>query len=162
MVGFRESLKLYGQLPADFQEKASYRRNVGITSNNLAWLLAMSTSKERNIDEAVAFAKQAVELTPTAGSYWNTLGVAQYRAGDWKAAAEAIEKSMALRKGGDGDAFDWFVMAMIQRQRNDKAKAREWFDKAVAWIEKHEPKNEELIRFRAEAEAVLGIKEKGD
>ena len=124
----------------------------------------MSTSKERKVDEAVAFAKQAVELTPTAGEYWNTLGIAQYRAGDWIAATEAIEKSMAIRKDGDdyGDAYDWFVMAMLQRQRNDKAKAREWFDKAVAWADKHKSMNEELRRLRLEAEDLLGIKKKGD
>ena len=37
------------------------------------------------------------------------------------------------------------------------ALAREWFDKAVAWTDKHQPDDPELKRFRAEAEEVLGL-----
>jgi tetratricopeptide (TPR) repeat protein len=156
---FRKSLELYGQLPAEFREKPGYRRNVAVTSNNLAWLLVTATDpKVCNVADAVAAAKVAVELAPSAGHYWNTLGVAQYRAGEWKAALLAIEKSMSLRDGGD--SYDWFIMAMIRQKTNEKAKAREWYDKAAAWVEKHEPKNEELLRFRAEAEEVLWFDKK--
>jgi len=42
---------------------------------------------------------------PTAGDFWSWLGVARYRADDWKAAAVALERSADLRKGGD--AIDW-------------------------------------------------------
>jgi hypothetical protein len=38
-----------------------------------------------------------------------------------------------------------------------KAIARTSFDKAVAWMEEHEPDDEELERFRAEAEETLEI-----
>jgi tetratricopeptide (TPR) repeat protein len=158
--GFRQSLKLYSQLPSDFQKKVSYCNNVGITSNNLARLLTTPTCKERRFDDAVVFAKQAVESTPTAGHYWNTLGIAQYRAGNWKDAAVAIEKSMTLRNGGDG--VDLFFMAMIRHQLNDTEMARKWLDKAFAWSKTHGPKNEELVRYRVEAEELMGIEGKGD
>ena len=155
--GFRKSLELYAQLPDDIRKKPSYRQNVANTSNNLAWVLATTTdAKTRNVADAVANARQAVELAPNIGPYWNTLGVAQYRAGDSKAAAAAIEKSMALRQGGDG--FDWIFLAMIHRRLNENEKARAWFDKAVDWADRHEPKNEELLQFRAEARDLLGIK----
>jgi tetratricopeptide (TPR) repeat protein len=157
---FRKSLELYGQLPPEFREKPGYRRNVAVTSNNLAWLLVTATdAKVRKVADAVAAAKVAVELAPSAGHYWNTLGVAQYRAGEWQAASLAIERSMTLRDGGD--SYDWFIMAMIRQKTNENAKAREWFDKADAWAEKNDPKNEELRRFRAEAEEELGIEKKG-
>jgi tetratricopeptide (TPR) repeat protein len=153
---FRESLELYGQLPDEFRERPGYRRNVAVTSNNLAWLLATTSDpKRRDSAGAVKLAKRAVELSPDTGPYWNTLGIAHYRAGDWNESLAAVEKSMALRKGGD--AHDWFLMAMIQTRRNEKTKAREWYDKAVTWTEKHEPKNEELARFRAESAELLGI-----
>ena len=98
------------------------------------------------------------QLAPREGGYWNTLGVAHYRAGDWKAAIEALTKSMELGKGGDGS--DWFFLAMAHWQLGDKPQARSWYDKAVPWMEKNQPKNEELIRFRAEAAALLGVNEK--
>ena len=78
--------------------------------------------------------------------------------GEWKAAIEALTKSMELRKGGDSN--DWFFLAMAHWQLGDKTQARSWYDKAVPWMEKNQPKNEELLRFRAEAAALLGLKEK--
>jgi hypothetical protein len=64
---------------------------------------------------------------------------------------------MALRKGGDG--FDWFFQAMAHWQIGDKTQSRCWYDKAVPWMEKYQPKNAELVRFRAEAAALLGVNE---
>ena len=83
--------------------------------------------------------------------------MAQYRAGEWQAAIEALEKSMELRKGGD--AVDWFFLAMAHWQLGHKDEARKWYDKAVEWMDKNQPKNEELLRFRAEAAELLGISE---
>ncbi len=127
--------------------------------NNLARLLATCPdAKLRDPHQAVTLGKQAVELEPKQGMWWNTLGVAHYRAGDGKAAIAALEKSMELRQGGD--AFDWFFLAMAHWQLGDKKEARKWYDRAVEWMEKNDPKNEELGRFRAEAEKVLGVKRK--
>jgi Flp pilus assembly protein TadD len=132
-----------------------------LTRNNLAWLLATCPdSKLRDPSRAVELAKKAVELTPKDGYYWNTLGVAQYGAGDWKAAIEALKKSMELRNGGNSN--DWFFLAMAHWQLRDKPQARSWYDKAVPWMEKNQPKNEELLRFRAEAAALLEVNEKKD
>jgi tetratricopeptide (TPR) repeat protein len=127
--------------------------------NNLAWLLATCPdSKIRDPKRAVELAKKAVELTPKKGNHWNTLGAAHHRAGDWKAAIAALEKSMELRKGGDSE--DWFFLAMAHWQLGDKKDARKWYDQAVQWMEKNQPKDEELVRFRTEAEELLGVKEK--
>ena len=48
------------------------------------------------------------------GDYWNTLGVAHYRAGAWQTATTCLERSMTLRKGGD--AYDWLFLAMAHWQ----------------------------------------------
>jgi len=70
--------------------------------NDLAWQLATDANpKAPDRGRAVNCAKKAVELAPKKGNYWNTLGVAHYRAGDWQAALKALEKSMEFRKGGD-------------------------------------------------------------
>jgi hypothetical protein len=67
---------------------------------------------------------------------------------------------MELRKGGD--ANDWLFLAMAHWQLGEKDKAREWYDKAVQWMNKNQPKDEELRRFRVEAAEVLGLEEKRD
>jgi tetratricopeptide (TPR) repeat protein/serine/threonine protein kinase len=125
--------------------------------NALAWMLATSPdAKFRDPRRAVELARKAVELAPKEGGYWNTLGVAHYRAADWKAAIAALAKSMELRRAGD--SFDWFFLAMAHWQLGDKKGARKWYDQAVQWMEKNQPKNEELWRFRAEAEKLMEVK----
>src|SRR5262249_42563187 len=114
--------------------------------------------------KAVELAKEAVEVVAKVkhhspreeGDCWKTLGVAQYRAGDWKAAVAALEKAMQLRNGGDSTG--WFFLAMAHWQLGDKDQARKWYDKAGVWMDKNKPRDEELKRFRAEAAALLGIK----
>jgi tetratricopeptide (TPR) repeat protein len=126
--------------------------------NGLAWLrAACPDAKYRNPGEAVELASKAVKAAPQVGGCWNTLGVAHYRQGDWKAAIEALNTSMELHPT-KGDANDWFFLAMAHWQLGEKTKARSFHDRAVQWMVKHAPKDEELRRFRAEAEEVLGIK----
>ena len=79
----------------------------------------------------------------------NTLGVAQFRAGNWRASIAALEKSMSLRKGGD--SHDWFWLAMSLWQLDRKEEASQWYDRAVTWMNEHAPQHEELTRFRKEA-----------
>jgi len=83
------------------------------------------------------------------------LGIAHFRLGDWKSSRDAFDKSMSLR--GGGDSHDWFFLAMIHHHEGDRGEARKWYDRAVQWMEKHQPNNEELRRFRAEAEEILKI-----
>lgn len=63
---------------------------------------------------------------------------------------------MSLSKGNE--AFDWFFLAMIHWRSGREAEARQWLQKAVEWTDKNAPKNAELIRFRAEANEVMGLK----
>jgi len=122
----------------------------GKADNNVAWFLATAENPAyRDPALAVELAKKAVEFNPKAGNWWNTLGAAHYRAGDWQPALEAIGKSMELRKGGD--AFDWFFLAMTHWQLGDHDEALRWYDQAVEWMDRNQPNNAELRRFRAEA-----------
>ena len=130
-------------------------------NNDLAWRLANDPELgKRDPMRAVLLATRAVELAPTIGNNWNTLGAAHCRAGDWKRAIEALTKSMELGSGGDGN--DWFFLAMAYSQLRDMPPARSWYNKAVGWMEKNQPKDEELIRLRAEAAALLGVNVKKD
>jgi len=126
--------------------------------NEEAWGLAATADlKLQNTGRAVELAKKAVELAPKQGIYWNTLGVAQYRAGEWKAAVAALEKSMRLRSGGD--AVDWFFLAMAYWRLDAKAESRTWYARAVSWTEKNRPSDDELRRFRAEADELFRVNE---
>jgi tetratricopeptide (TPR) repeat protein/tRNA A-37 threonylcarbamoyl transferase component Bud32 len=149
----------YEEAEAAFREAIRINPSVAIGPNQSAWRLANAPDpKRRNGHQAVAFARLAVEAAPTNGKYWNTLGAAQYRAGNWKEAIAALARSMELRKGGDSSA--WFFLAMAHWKLGEKEEARTWFDRAVQWMDKNQPKNDELGRFRAEAAQLLGIKAK--
>jgi tetratricopeptide (TPR) repeat protein len=135
--------------------------NHALRHNELAWLLAnYPNTKCRNPKRAVDLAKKAVVLNPKAGDYWNTLGSAHYRAGSWKEAITALHKAMELRRGGD--AFDWYFLAMAQWRLGNAQEARGWYQRAVAWTDRHQPANEELRRFQSEAADLLRLNEKKD
>jgi serine/threonine protein kinase/WD40 repeat protein len=149
---FREAVRLA-------PDHANARNALAQLLNHQAWFLATHAEpKSRDPGRAVKLAQEAVELAPNEGTIWNTLGVAHYRAEEWKVAIAALTKSMELRKGGD--SFDWYFLAMGHWQLEQKEEARKWYDQAVAWMNKHQPQNEELRRFRAEAAELLGIEKK--
>jgi tetratricopeptide (TPR) repeat protein len=153
------SLKEWGKALSDYSKAIELDPENMKSLNNLAWLLATCPDpKVRDTKKSLDFAKKAVALGLMEWTSWNTLGAAHYRAGEWKSAVTALEKSMELRKGGD--SFDWFFLAMANWQLGEKDKARQWFDKGVAWMEKNQPQNEELKRFRAEANELLKVEEK--
>jgi superkiller protein 3 len=129
--------------------------------NCLAWRLTNGWDlKLRDPQRALEAARKAVELAPDDPFTWKMLGWAHYRAGDWKASVEALEKSCALWSQDDpkgGDAYQWFFLAMAHWRLGEKDKAREWYDRAIEWTDKYRPKNEDLRRFRAEAAELLGL-----
>src|SRR5439155_1257025 len=82
---------------ADYSKVIELDPNSAVEHNDLAWVLATCPdAKFRNPGRAVELAKKAVALAPKEGNHWNTLGVAHYRAGDWKAATASLEKSDGL------------------------------------------------------------------
>ena len=128
--------------------------------NNLAWFLTTCPeAKFRDAAKALPLAKKAVELEPRSWAYWNTLGVAYYRAGHWQLTVSSLERTIELHQQG-GTAFDFFFLAMAHWKLDQKETARKLYDQAVQWMEKNAAQNEELRRFRAEAEQLLGIGKK--
>ncbi len=94
------------------------------------------------------------------GSYWHTLGVAYYRAGNWKQTLEALEKGFKVQQSAAG--WDWFFRAMAHWQLGNRDEARRFYDLADYRMGMYGPtyQNEELRRFRAEAAELLGLNEK--
>jgi len=129
--------------------------------NNLAWLLASRAEAPlSSTTRAVELAERAVAHAATEGVYWNTLGLARYRAGEWKGSAKALEESTRLRSGGG--AHDWLLLAMARWQLGDHVEAKRCYDRSVEWINKYAPQNQELSRFRAEAARLTGLEGHSD
>ncbi len=93
--------------------------------------------------------------------YLNTYGVALYRAGRFAEAIATLDRSLTLGRGAS-DGYDLFFQAMAHCQLGDKAQSLNGFIKAVEWMKKNQQDDEELVRFRAEAAALLGVKDKKD
>lgn len=134
--------------------------------NRFAWTLVATADVEPVIAQfAVQVAEQATKAAPGNASLWNTLGVAQYRAGQWEGAIVSLikaegpgpENPLAVLYQNKHMAFDGFFLAMAHQRLGRTNEAHQWYGRSVEWMEKHQPKHEELLRFRAEAEQLLGI-----
>jgi tetratricopeptide (TPR) repeat protein len=142
------------------------------------WELANSPDvKIRDHQRAVKVGTEAVDAAPQSDLAWQYLGWVQYRAGDWKASIEALEKSCKLQEGGTGDCCQWFVLALDHwKLANEKdlpaperirhrAEAHRWYEQAVKQIDTWGPGGSSVMQatraFRAEAAVLLEAKEKG-
>jgi len=68
-------------------------------ANSLAWELATSpNTKHRDPGLAVELATQVVRMAPQVATHWNTLGVAHYRAGNWKESRAPSGKRWSLAR----------------------------------------------------------------
>jgi tetratricopeptide (TPR) repeat protein len=118
--------------------------------------------------------KQADDRDPPGrdrlGNYWNTLGVAHYRAGNVEEALAALQKSLDIAESGEcrakgvDDRYvceDWLFLAMANWKLDRKGEARKWYDRAAEWMVKNAPSKElEVHRFQSEAATLMGIEKK--
>jgi hypothetical protein len=122
--------------------------------NDTAWKLATSSDpNQRDPAEAVQLAEKAVAAEPS-GNYYNTLGVARYRAGDFTGSIEALSRSA---QGTEPTAHNGFFLAMAHARLGHHDEAGQWYARANRWMRQNAPQNAELRRFREEAHAVLDI-----
>jgi tetratricopeptide (TPR) repeat protein len=182
-TGLIETLHEYSRMltaPADKAEaEASFRRALAVAEslvgnaeadkhcytmglvgplNDLAWELVKRAPVQLSDAElAIRLSRQTVAWEPTQPGFWNTLGVAYYRRGDWSSSASALQKSMDL--GGGGDAADWLFMAAIDQRLGKHQQAQQRFDQAVSWMEKNpdrvKGREAELHQFQAETALLL-------
>ena len=122
---------------------------------SLARVLATSDAGEPALQEAVELASRAARAVPADANYWNTLGLACCRTGDWAVAVEALEKSVEL---GRGDLWDWLALAVAHARLGHPDEARRYFNRAGA-PPPGAPVHPVLKRLRAEAAELLGIAE---
>jgi Tfp pilus assembly protein PilF len=139
---------------ADYEKAIQLDSDDHKSMNNLAWGLAVCPELElRDHARSVAMAEKAWRVS--GGWHDNTLGVAQYRAGQFNATIETLNRRLA--GGSDQSSYNTLFLAMAHWQLGEYAKARDYFAQAVEYTAQHDPKNAELIRFQAEAAALLDI-----
>ena len=126
--------------------------------NGFAWLLSLRPDKPPyDPARALKLAERAVEIDRTSATFWNTLGVARLR-NNRSDAAEAFQRSIDGGSSGN-EAFDWFPLAIVLSRRGDAARARQLYDQAVDWVDKHPmTKNDpDLLQLQSEARTALGL-----
>jgi superkiller protein 3 len=110
ITAFRKAIELDPKHP-----KA--RLHLGQVLGEKGWNLINSPDpKLRDPKRALAPVLEAVELAPQSEMAWQYLGWVQYRSGDWRASIEALEKSCKLQAGGNGDSYQWIVLALAHAQ----------------------------------------------
>jgi tetratricopeptide (TPR) repeat protein len=124
----------------------------------VAWfLVTCPDARLRDHRRALSILREGIKAEPSNGFFRLGQAIARYRAGDWNAALDTLEETMAMY---GGDSYPWFFLAMTHWQRRDKEAARRWYAKAADWMQQHQPRDEELREFRAEAARLLGFSPK--
>jgi hypothetical protein len=158
---YEAASKAYQQVISIYRTSAARkdqqsRNNLALLANNFAWMLATRPDpRPGDPEKAVENARLAVATNPSQGTFWNTLGAAQYRAKNWQGAKNALMRSMELR--GDGDGYDWILFALLYAQTGPKSHAMEWYQKAARWRKDFGPWELDLYVFESEAAERLGL-----
>jgi tetratricopeptide (TPR) repeat protein len=149
---------------AGYDRALRLKPDVLVLSHSAWFLIVCPDLRFRDPSRGVALSRRLVELATPLGMDRPrfsggvrplfTLGLALYRAGDLAGARQAVERSMRLREGGE--AYEWFVMAMIEAREGRRSDcAREFYDKAVRWTKWNRYSDFDLHFLDAEAAGLL-------
>jgi serine/threonine protein kinase/Flp pilus assembly protein TadD len=155
---FRQAHTLEKKRETDSRDLTAYHRGLVDVLIARAWQLVMGGDpKCREPGRALTLAQEAAALVPNHPGCLRTLGVAHYRAGNWKAAALALEKSRLLTGNSNDESASLFILSMAYARLNEKEQARTFFDQAAQWRMGYGLTDEELRLLCAEAAALLGL-----
>jgi tetratricopeptide (TPR) repeat protein len=111
-----------------------------------AWFLGHNPMVQ-DTKAAVGYARRATELQPAVGNYRFTLGMVQYRNGDWLESLASLEKLRTMEGAQDG--YGLLLIAMNRHRLGQRPEAVNGLRAAVEWINKR--------RQEAEKDAVLSF-----
>jgi eukaryotic-like serine/threonine-protein kinase len=134
------------------------------TCNSLAWALLTAPKALRDWQAALPIAQRAVQLDPGPMNR-NTLGLAYYRAGRFREAANTLQ--INLKDQVDWALpFDLYILAMSHHQLGESAQARQSLELAARWSDAHQdalkPYMVDLAALGSEAAALLGANKTQD
>ncbi|MCG8343018.1 MAG: tetratricopeptide repeat protein [Chlorobiales bacterium] len=120
----------YDKLQEQLKSIGAYRDVLGIDPenalalNNLAYLYA---ERGENLEEAMKYAKQAVDAEPDNPVFLDTLGWLYYKFGEYRKAREIIEKALSMEPD-EPEIYKHLVE--IYRALGESDKVKEYIDKA--------------------------------
>lgn len=128
-IGMLEDSKKNYDVAADNYRKALEKdQNAVVAANNLAWLYA--AYGKGNLDEAMRLAQGVVQKNPNLAGFTDTLGWVYYKKGLYGAAAEQLQKAVALDEAaarssnGPPSATYHYHLGMALKAKGDKAGSR--------------------------------------
>ena len=162
---FLRAQHIYEALAVEHPGTPDYRYEAGDNIGDVG-LVLLDTGRigevETLLRRGLASAEKLVSELPDVKMYrkslsnaHNNLGILHYRRGDWEAAVVSLRKGAELFREHEDDGDAQFALAMALWRIGDKEQARTSYDQAVLWMDKSEPFNERLRRFRAEATQLL-------
>ena len=152
----QESLEAYRRAVAIYEKLAILDPALTFRQVRLAWVLATHPDPHaREPARAVELARNSLDNEELGSSDWIILGAAYYRAGNWKAAKDALAHSKVLWADDEMRCSERFFTAMVYWQLGEESKARESYAEAIEQMDKQIPNDGLLRRVRAEAEELL-------
>jgi tetratricopeptide (TPR) repeat protein len=94
----------------------------------VAWSCGLAPGAVADPLVPVRLAERAVKSLPQISLYLNTLGAAQYRAGQYEKAIERLNESIKVSREG-GSWADWVFLAMAHYRLGHRDEARQWLRK---------------------------------
>jgi tetratricopeptide (TPR) repeat protein len=157
-----EARKAFGQVEHYLREHVNQHPQSAQAHAELAWFLVncpdVHFHDEARARDALAHAQKARELASAGEDYRGLVGMASYRAGDWKTAVARL--GQVVEQMPDRARL-FLAMAHWQLgDRQNKDTARRWYAEGVAWLDANKIEQVELRSLRAEAATLLGITEK--
>jgi WD40 repeat protein len=127
--------------------------------DEFAWKLLTCAEKDRQPEKALILARKATDLEPEDMEYLSNFGLACYRLGRYRDAANAFEKS-ATEDKGEHAAFVNYFLAMTYHRLGEATKAKTCLEQTIRWHDAHQAAlpvawQKLLQSARAEAEALL-------
>jgi tetratricopeptide (TPR) repeat protein len=141
LIGMLEDSRKNYDLAVDYYSKALQKdQNAALAANNLAWLYA--TQGKGNLDEAVRLAQGVVQKYPNLAAFTDTLGWVYYKKGLFGAAAEQLQKAVAIdeaaARNGNGTprAIYHYHLGMALKAKGDKVGSRRELEASLRLSEK--------------------------
>jgi tetratricopeptide (TPR) repeat protein len=138
-----------------FRKSLAFNPNNPFPLNALAWyLLTAPDHRQRSPLEALELSRRAVKVGPDVATYFNTLGLAEYRNGLWSEAIAMVKKSIEMTKGTD--PTDFFIMAMAHHALGDQTEAEQSYRRGAEGVVNAPASEWECGMIWAEAAHLLG------
>ena len=129
-----------------------------IVLNDASWTMVLKPDADASAYRlALCLAEEACRLAPDNASFLNTLGLAQYRVGQYPQAVKTLTQAERLEavRSHNSSRENLAFLAMARYRLGRTAKAQEYLDRAWELSTRKQWKDDETRTFLREAEALL-------